>query len=97
MTQPDQYGILGIQGGIMPKTTIYIHAETAKLEAELKQIIYKIDRITGASYQDYVSNPSQIYRFGIAAMRVNYLDALDSLLNDPAYADIVKALGYKND
>lgn len=97
MTQPGHYVILDIQGGIMPKTTIYIHAETAELEAELKQILYKIDRITGASYQDYVSNPSQIYRFGIAAMRVDYLDLLDVLLKDPAYADIVKALGYKND
>lgn len=81
----------------MPKKTIYITEETTALEKQLIDTIAKIDRITGASYQDYVNNPSQIYRSGIAAMRVDYLDLLDILLNDPQYADIVKALGYKND
>lgn len=81
----------------MPKKTIYITKETTALEKQLIDVVSKIDRITGASYQDSVNNSSQIYRSGIAAMRVDYLDLLDSLLNDPQYADIVKALGYKND
>lgn len=79
----------------MPMTTIYISKDTEALEKDLKEILYKIDRITGATYQEDMSNASSTYRAGLAQMRANYLDMLDSLLTDPNYEDIVKALGYR--